>query len=257
MTSALSSTWHNISEDDSLACSNRNESIHFVRTAWSKLLWWKTSVNNRAAFFKYLKKQWQHYLIYYWAQRQSSWLCLWSGRTSEGRVFRLVDSHSFSVCQSSSFALETERGLKNVEPSTKTNQRRDLVPHKDNRCSARHLFRPWCFFFFSVVRQICRDWSPAITHHLSHKTWDKPLVKNTQVQASGKDYGFSRHRGEKGTILSNWLFDWFMCSYLTPRNNYNGGNPLQTVNGTIQTRTTTPAMSVKLGCNSNITIPFP
>lgn len=42
-------------------------------------------------------------------------------------------------------------------------------------------------FFLSAVRQIYRDWSPAIAHHLSHKTWDKPLFKYTQIRVSGKD----------------------------------------------------------------------
>lgn len=54
------------------------------------LLQRKTSGNNRAAFFKTLMKQWQHYFIYYRMPRHSSWHCLWRGRTSEGWCFVLT-----------------------------------------------------------------------------------------------------------------------------------------------------------------------
>lgn len=100
---------------------------------------WKTSVNNGAAFFKYLTKQWRHYLSYYWRQRQSSWLCVRKGRTSVGWCFvlpTLVSSFRvLSVELVSSLGSRLGRGVENVDRSTKTNYSRHLVPHKDNLCS--------------------------------------------------------------------------------------------------------------------------
>ena len=82
----------------------------------------------------------------------------------------------------------------------------------------------------SVLREIYTDWSRAIAHHPSHAVWDKPLFQTHTNTANWKGHycGFSSRRRGKGTILSNWLFDRFMCSYLTPFNNYN-----VTVDGTL------------------------
>ena len=171
------------------------------------LLCWETSANNRAAFFKYLMKQWQHYLIYYERQRQSSWLCLWKGRTAAGWCFVFADSHYFSVCKSNSLCSESSPGCcleRSVFKMWADQINKNKLKQRHGATQGQPPLRTASALasdkLLSVLREIYTDWSRAIAHHPSHAVWDKPLFQTHTNTANWKGHycGFSSCRRGKG-----------------------------------------------------------
>lgn len=84
---------------------------------------------------------------------------------------------------------------------------RDLVPHKKHPLLHKAVGK------LSVMRQIFKRLEPCHVPSTPHKTGDKPFqIYTNTMNWKGKHCGFSRHKGQKQAILSNWLLGWFITA---------------------------------------------